>query len=57
MRNANWKGLSLAPLDFDPDCVKELLAPPLPVVVEDIPFAAWEVEQRAWAETMPAVLG
>jgi len=34
----------------------ELLAPPLPIVIENVPFAAWEAEQRAWDDTVPAPL-
>jgi len=55
MRNASL-GANLAPLDFDPSCVLELLAPPLPIVIENVPFAVWEMEQRAWDDTVPAPL-
>lgn len=56
MRNASLGVINLPALEFDPGCVLELLSPPLPIVIEDVPFAAWEAEQRAWDETVPAAL-
>ena len=48
MRNASLGVIDLPALEFDAGCVLELLAPPLPIVIENVPFAAWEAEQRAW---------
>lgn len=56
MRNASLGVIDLPALEFDPSCVLELLAPPLPIVIENVPFAAWEMEQRAWDDTVPAAL-
>ncbi len=56
MRNASLGVIDLPALEFDAGCVLELLAPPLPIVIENVPFAAWEMEQRAWDDTVPASL-
>lgn len=56
MRNASLGAIDLPALEFDAGCVSELLAPPLPIVIENVPFAAWEAEQRAWDDTVPAAL-
>lgn len=56
MRNASLGVIDLPALEFDAGCVLELLAPPLPIVIENVPFAAWEAEQRAWDDTVPAGL-
>lgn len=56
MRNSNYWREDLPALEFDAGCVLELLAPPLPIVIENVPFSVWEHEQRAWAETEPAAL-
>lgn len=56
MRNASLGVIDLPALEFDAGCVLELLAPPLPIVIENVPFSVWEHEQRAWAETEPAAL-
>lgn len=57
MRNSNYWREDLPALEFDAGCVLELLAPPLPIVIENVPFAAWGAEQRAWDDTVPAGLG
>jgi len=56
MRNSNYWREDLPALEFDAGCVLELLAPPLPIVIENVPFAVWEMEQRAWDDTVPAAL-
>ena len=39
MRNASLGVVDLPALEFDAGCVLELLAPPLPIVIENVPFA------------------
>lgn len=56
MRNSNYWREDLPALEFDAGCVLELLAPPLPIVIENVPFSVWEHEQRAWDDTVPAAL-
>ena len=56
MRNANYSGLDLAPLDFDVED-RDILALPTPIVIEGLSLALWENEVRAWADTEPAPLG
>ena len=56
MRNASLGAIDLPALEFDAGCVLELLAPPLPIVIENVPFSVWEMEQRAWDDTVPAAL-
>ena len=56
MRNASLGVIDLPALEFDAGCVLELLAPPLPIVIENVPFSVWEHEQRAWDDTVPAAL-
>lgn len=56
MRNANHDHLDLAPLDFDVDDKTDILALPVPIVIEGLSMALWENEVRAWADTEPAGL-
>jgi len=55
VRNSNHQMLDLAPLDFDPED-RDILALPVPIVVEGLSMALWEAEVRAWADTEPAGL-
>ncbi len=56
MRNSNYQMLDLAPLDFDVDDKTDILALPVPIVIEGLSLALWENEVRAWADTEPAAL-
>ncbi len=56
MRNSNHQMLDLAPLDFDVDDKTDILALPVPIVIEGLSLALWENEVRAWADTEPAAL-
>jgi hypothetical protein len=56
MRNSNYWREDLPALEFDAGVRLGALAPPLPIVIENVPFAAWEAEQRAWDDTVPAGL-
>ena len=55
MRNSNHEMLDLAPLDFDV-ADRDILALPVPIVIEGLSMALWENEVRAWADTEPAGL-
>ncbi len=55
MRNSNHEMLDLAPLDFDVTD-RDILALPVPIVIEGLSMTLWENEVRAWADTEPAGL-
>lgn len=55
MRNSNHEMLDLAPLDFDVTD-RDILALPVPIVIEGLSMALWENEVRAWADTEPVDL-